>query len=154
MENMQDILKKYYASGGKDLFKEKLTEIDDTDSSGLKLNATRPKRKVDPVDMRAVTYYMDDAPFDTFQDGPTFSIEAEKEQLAPFLDNIKQRWEQDYGYDMEDELDETDGQLGEIDDWEFPFTENTAYSWQEVEEGFGELYDNMEADNEQKEKSE
>ena len=36
MENMQDILKKYYASGGKDLFKEKLTEIDDTDSSGLK----------------------------------------------------------------------------------------------------------------------
>ena len=66
----------------------------------------------------------------------------------------KQRWEQDYGYDMEDELDETDGQLGEIDDWEFPFMENTAYSWEEVEEGFGELYDNMEADNEQKEKSE
>ena len=103
MENMQDILKKYYASGGKDLFKEKLTEVDDTDSSGLKFNATRPKRKVDPVDMRAVTYYMDDAPFDTFQDGPTFSIEAEKEQLAPFLDNIKQRWEQDVqdGTDLE-----------------------------------------------------
>ena len=55
---------------------------------------------------------------------------------------------------MEDELDETDGQLGEVDDWEFPFTENTAYSWDEVEEGFGELYDNMEADNEQKEKRE
>ena len=66
----------------------------------------------------------------------------------------KQRWEQDYGYDLEDEFDETDGQLGEVDDWEFPFTENTAYSWEEVEESFGELYDNMEADNEQKEKSE
>ena len=61
-----------------------------------------------------------------------------------------------WGDEIDDELDETDGQLGEVDDsdWEFPFVENTAYSWDEVEEGFGELYDNMEADNEQKEKSE
>ena len=58
-------------------------------------------------------------------------------------------WEDDFGFD----LDETDGQLGEIED-DFPFTENTAYSWEEVEESFGQLYDNMEADNEQKEKSE
>ena len=65
----------------------------------------------------------------------------------------KQRWEQDYGYDLEDEFDETDGQLGEIND-DFPFMENTAYSWEEVEESFGQLYDNMEEDNEQKEKSE
>ena len=62
MENMQDILKKYYASGGKDLFKEKLTEVDDTDSSGLKFNATRPKRKVDPVDMRAVLLFLHSLP--------------------------------------------------------------------------------------------
>ena len=34
----------------------------------------------------------------------------------------KQRWEQDYGYDLEDEFDETDGQLGEAED-DFPFTE-------------------------------
>ena len=61
----------------------------------------------------------------------------------------KQRWEEDFGFD----LDETDGQLGEIED-DFPFTENTAYSWEEVEESFGQLYDNMEAEDEQKEKSE
>jgi len=90
MENMQDILKKYYASGGKDLFKQKLNE---DPIIGTKA----------PVDIKAANYYMDDAPFDTFQDGPTFSIEAEKEQLAPFLSKIKQRWEQDVqdGTDLE-----------------------------------------------------
>jgi len=48
-----------------------------------------------------------------------------------------------WGEEWEDELDETDGQLGEIDN-DFPLTENTAYSWEEVEESFEQLYEQME----------
>ena len=94
MENMQDILKKYYTSGGKDLFKEKLTEVDDTDS-GFKFTASRPRRKLDKSQINAVMYFYNKLPYDIHNDGPTFSIDAERQLLAPYLDRIKERWVQD-----------------------------------------------------------
>ena len=94
MENMQDILKKYYTSGGKDLFKEKLTEVDDTDSS-FKFTSSRTRRKLDKSQINAVTHYYSKLPYNVHDDGPTFSIDAERELLAPYLDRIKDRWIQD-----------------------------------------------------------
>ena len=94
MENMQDILKKYYTSGGKDLFKEKLTEVDDTDSA-FKFTSSRTRRKLDKSQINAVTYYYTKLPYDVHDDGPTFSIDAERQLLDPYLDRIKDRWIQD-----------------------------------------------------------
>ena len=94
MENMQDILKNYYTSGGKDLFKEKLTEVDDTDSA-FKFTSSRTRRKLDKSQINAVTYYYTKLPYDVHDDGPTFSIDAERQLLDPYLDRIKDRWIQD-----------------------------------------------------------
>ena len=94
MENMQDILKKYYTSGGKDLFKEKLTEVDDTDSA-FKFTSSRTRKKLDKNQINAVMYFYDKLPYNVHDDGPTFSIDAERELLAPYLDRIKDRWVQD-----------------------------------------------------------
>ena len=60
MENMQDILKKYYASGGKDLFKE---QDDNPKNVGVNFH--------DPID------------------GPTYSLNEIKNSDPNLIDNLK-----------------------------------------------------------------
>ena len=63
MENMQDILKKYYASGGKDLFKE---QDDNPKNVGVNFH--------DPID------------------GPTYSLNEIRNSDPNLIDNLKTRW--------------------------------------------------------------
>ena len=80
MENMQDILKKYYTSGGKKLFKEKLTEVDDR--SPVKTftgTSSRSKPRVmTGSQIMAIEQYYGKLPYNVHDDGPTFSIDAER----------------------------------------------------------------------------
>lgn len=98
MENMQDILKKYYTSGGKELFKGKLTEAPDDRSPVKTFTGTSSRSKprvMTGSQIMAIEKYYNKLPYNVHDDGPTFSIDAERQLLEPYLDRIKDRWIQD-----------------------------------------------------------